>query len=1066
MRKIIVLPAIVLALFPILPLYAQREEILKEFPCPSMEYRPRVWWHWMNGNVTREGIRKDLMWMKESGVGGVQVFDAGLNIPTVVPDRLSYMSDGWKDAFNYAAELADSLGLEFAISGSGGWSDTGGPWVTNVQAMKELNWKEFDVIGGGIVDKVLPEPNRIAGKYLTHSFFPEHKPEYDFSRDIAVIAVRVPDYDKPMEEMGVTLTGSGDAPLGILHDGDLNGVCEVSPGEGQYAWIQFSFPAPVTIRSFFYGKKDDFSSRGPRHWEVSNDGVHFGKINVTFPELIIPFVTLDMPVTTGRHFRLVNETPGEPLDYTELRLYASTRVNLDTEKAGFFVNDGVRDFYPTPSSPDPIAPEDVIDLTPFCKDGRLVWNAPEGRWRIYRFSYNLRGRRNSPASPEATGLENDKLSAQATADYFHSYLDMYNAATDGKVGKILTHLMLDSYEAGCQTWTDNMVQEFRKRRSYDLVKWLPALAGQIIGSSEETDRFLQDWRRTLGEMMAEYHFDALKPVLEEYGLKRYTEFHEVGRAFPADGMAVKKNADIPMSAFWTRPDGLTEQKYLADIRESASVAHIYGQNVVAAESFTTNGRIKGPDGTLLSWNMTPERMNGAANLAMSNGLNRFVIHCSVHQPVDGKVPGLSLSQYGLWFQRHETWAHEASVWTDYLSRSSYLLSQGRFVADVAYIVSETVNIADRFRDEAPSVPEGFAYDFVNRDVVCSGNFGYAALMIDPEVKYMSVELLEGIRILAERGVIIAGNEPEAGIGLYNDERAFRRLVDDIWHSGRRNVVAFGEAGSALVDAGFVKDVDFGPAGAEGFGFVHRRLEDGELYFISSVRDSSLTAPVSFNVCGRKPQILRADSGTVEEASYRMEDGRTTVYLDMTCRDAQFVLFGDVAAETENIVPKPSLVSSECLDGDWTVSFRSGRGAPESITLDTLVLLSKHPEDGVRFFSGTATYSRTFKTGAVRRGDRYVLTLGDVFNMARVRVNGVDCGLTWKRPFEVDITSAVRSGRNTLEIDVTDTWANRIIGDTCPGADPVTWVSPNLFSPQSPLCPSGLGGPVVLNKLKK
>ena len=1063
MKKLSFFTAVCLAALASLPLYAQREEILKEFSNPSMEYRPRVWWHWMNGNVTRDGIRKDLVWMKESGVGGVQVFDAGLNIPTVVSNRLSYMSDGWKDAFNYAAELADSLGLEFAISGSGGWSDTGGPWVTNEQAMKELNWKVFDVEGGRKVDCLLPEPNRIAGKYLTHSFFPEYKPEYDFSRDIAVIAVKVPDYDIPMEEMGVVLTGSGPAPLDMLHDGDLNGVCEVTPGSGSNSWLQFSFPRPVTLRSFFYGKKDDFASRGPRHWEVSEDGVHFQKIEVTFPELIIPFVTLDMPETTGRHFRLVNDNPGESLDYTELRLYASTRVNLDTEKAGFFVNNGIRDFYPTPSYRDATALEDVLDVTPFCKDGRLVWDVPEGRWRIYRFSYNLRGRRNSPASPEATGLESDKLSAKATVDYFHSYLDLYNDATGGKVGKLLTHLMLDSYEAGCQTWTDDMLREFRDRRSYDLLKWLPALAGQIIESSEETDRFLQDWRRTLGEMMAEYHFDALKPVLEEYGLKRYTEFHEVGRAFPADGMDVKKNADIPMSAFWTRPNGLTDQMYLTDIRESASVAHIYGRNVVAAESFTTNGRMEGPDGTLLSWNMTPERMKGAANLALSNGLNRFVIHCSVHQPVDDKIPGLSLSQYGLWFQRHETWAHEASVWTAYLTRSSYLLRQGRFVADVAYLVSETANISDRFMNEAPCVPEGYAYDFINRDAVCSGVVSHKAVLLDPEIRYMSVELLEGLRTLAEKGVIIAGKEPETSLGLHKDEVKFRSLVDDIWHSGRRNVVTFGEAEKALADAGCVRDVDFGPATSEGLAFVHRSLDDGELYFISSVRDSAMVLPVSFNVTGRKPLILHADSGIVEPASYRMENGRTTVYLDMGERDAQFVLFGENTGVAGVSVPKPSVVSEMALDGGWTVGFQNGRGAPESITLDSLMLLSKHPEDGVRFFSGPAAYSKSFRIKGVRKGDRYVLSLGEVFNMARVKVNGIDCGLAWQHPFEVDITSAVRNGMNTMEIEVTDSWANRIIGDTYPGVTQITWVSPNLYSPQSPLCPSGLGGPVVIRK---
>lgn len=1066
MKRFTVLPLVVTALFSVLPLYGQREEILKEFPCPSMEYRPRVWWHWMNGNVTREGIRKDLQWMKESGVGGVQVFDAGLDIPTVVRNRLSYMSDGWKDAFNYAAELADSLGLEFAIAGSGGWSDTGGPWVTNEQAMKELNWKEFDVMGGGLVDRPLPEPNCIAGKYLTHSFFPVHKPEYDFYRDIAVVAVKVPDYDMPMEEMGAVLSCSDGSSPDALHDGDLNGVCRVAPGNGGNSWIQFSFPKTVTVRSFFYGKKDDYQPRPGRHWEVSDDGVHFKRIDAVLPDVGIPFITIDLPETSGRHFRFVNGNPGEAMDYTELRVYASTRVNLDTEKAAFFFDSGVRDFYPTPFFPDATAEEDALDLTSFCKDGRLVWNAPEGRWRIYRFGYTLRGRRNNPASPEATGLESDKLSPKVNSDYYRTYLDMYNDATGGKVGRSLTHLMLDSYEAGSQTWTDDMMQEFRKRRSYDLLKWLPALAGHIIGSSEQTDRFLQDWRRTIGEMMVEYHYDGIDPILEEYGLKRYTEFHEGGKAFHADGMAVKKNADIPMGAVWTRPDGLAYNRYMTDIRESASVAHIYGQNVVAAEAFTTDGDMEAPDGTILSWNMTPERMKGAADMAMANGLNCFVIHCSVHQPVDDRVPGLSLSKFGAWFQRHETWAHEAAAWTGYLSRSSYLLRQGRFVADVAYLVSETVNIADRFREEAPSVPEGFAYDFVNRDVVCSGQFGYGLLMIDPEVKYMSLELLEGLRALAERGVIIAGGAPEASLGLHNDEGRFRELVNDIWHSGRSNVVAFGEAGGALSGAGFDRDVDFGTAGTEGFGFVHRRLDDGELYFISSVRDSSVTVPVSFNVYGRKPQILRADSGTVEDASYRMENGRTTVYLDMTPRDAQFVLFGDGTDVTENFISGPSAVSAESLDGGWIVRFQSGRGAPECISMDSLALLSTHSDPSVRFFSGTATYSRTFKAGVVRKGDRYVLSLDKVFNMARVRVNGVDCGLAWRQPFEIDITSAVRGGRNSLEIEVTGSWANRIIGDTQPGAVPVIWVSPNLFSPQSPLCPSGLGGPVVLKKLKK
>lgn len=1043
-------------------------DIIAGFAEPGMDCRPRVWWHWMNGNITKEGIRKDLLWMKGAGIGGVQVFDAGLNVPTVVEKRLSFMSEEWKDAFNYAAELADSLGFEFAIAAGGGWSDTGGPWVTPEQAMKTLNWKEMDVVGGSALDITLPEPNRIPGKYLTHSFFGEYRPEYDFYRDIAVIAVKVPDYDRPMEELGVAMTASDGADLSTLTDGDFNLVCRVKPGPDGHAWVDIDFPEPVTIRSVFYAKKDDYTPRAGLVWKSEGS-------EQALPVYEIPFLTQDLRPETSRHFRIEQTVAGKDLDFTELRVYTSSKVNLDTEKAGFFVNIGVRDFHPTPAFDGATAVEDVIDLTSLCNGGRLHWDAPEGRWRIYRFGYTLRGRRNNPASPEATGLENDKLSRQSTEDYYRTYLDMYNDATGGKVGKELSHLMIDSFEAGCQTWTDNMPEEFLNRRSYDLIHWLPALAGHIIGSSEMTDRFLQDWRTTLGEMIAEYHYDAADSILAGYGLKRYTEFHESGRAFPGDGMSVKRHADIPMGAVWVNPDGTTYARYEADIRESASVAHIYGQNLVAAEAFTTEGPARKEDGTILSWNVTPELMKGAADIAMASGLNQFVIHCSVHQPVDDHVPGLSLGPYGCWFQRHDTWSHEAKAWADYLARSSYLLRQGTFAADIAYIISERTNAADVHHLAQPEVPSGYAYDYVNRDVVVetADAFGYKALMIDPEAQMMSLELLQGIKRLADRGVIIAGAEPRTYLGLLDRESEFRALVADIWHSGRPNVVGFHDTAKALATAGHAPDVKvIGRGGKDpafkDLRFVHRRLSDGDLYFISSVRDSAETIALSFNAAGRHAYILHADDATVEQARISKDGQRSTVYLDMDPRDAQFVLLTDSSDIPALQFTRSAADSEFSLAGPWTVRFQSGKGAPESMDMPTLELLSSCEVPGVRYYSGTATYRCTFDMKGMRKGERHIISLGRVFNMARVCVNGMDCGLAWKKPFEIDITEALRRGANTLEIEVTDSWANRIIGDinaAGAGTPTYTWISPDLYSADSPLPDSGLAGPVVIKSYR-
>lgn len=1096
-------------------------EILSSFSDPPADCRPRVWWHWMDGNISKDGIRKDMLWMKDAGVGGVQVFDAGLSVPAAVPERVTFMSPEWKDAFGYATRLADSLGFEMAIVSSGGWSDTGGPWVTPEESMKTLNWKEMTVEGGRHIETALPEPNVICGKYLTHSFYSAHRPEFDYYRDIAVMAVKIPEWDLSMEELGVKVTASDGSDMSGLMDGDLNNVCLVQAGSSgsDEPWIQFEFPEPVTIRSYFFARKDDYRSR---HWEwyFSMDGETWECPGTLVPlgECIpsmenIPFVTVDWYPNTARYFLVRSHYKDVPLDFTEFRLFPDTRVQFDTEKAGFFVNPALRNLYPTPAYEFATAPEDVIDLTDRCHDGVLDWNAPEGRWRIYRFGYTIRGRRNNPASPEATGLEIDKLDPEVTSRYYHTYFDMMNDASGGALGKRISHLMVDSFEAGCQTWTAGMEDEFEKRRGYALRPWLPALAGHIIGSSEATDRFLLDWRQTLGEMLTEYHYDALDPILEEYGLKRYTEFHESGRAFPVDGMEIKRNADIPMGAVWTSPDSLAAVRYMSDIRESASVAHIFGQNVVAAESFTTDGTMTPGDRTLrglvpsghgprMSWDMFPSQAKGAADLAFASGLNSVVIHCSVHQPVDDKVPGISLGQYGMWFTRHDTWSHEARLWTDYLARSSYLLRQGCFVADVAYFISETTNVSDRFRTTEPVIGRGYAYDYVNRRALAMPQFGYKALIIDPEVDAMSLEALESLSRLAEKGVIIAGAEPDTYLGLNGFERSCSRaevqerfddLVRNIWHSGRSNVMpygrmrgfwsgdpsirgyreissdAFSAAAQALAAGGVTPDVIYQGAddAVKDLRFVHRHLSDGELYFVTSASSSPKTLTASFRVCGRRPVLMHADTGVTEDVPYRMVEGRTEVPLRLNARDAVFVLFCEETSARCVTVPvmRESGVLA-ALQGEWTVRFQEGRGAPEQISLDTLRSLSGHDAPGVKYFSGTATYSTGIKVDRLRRGRRYILSLGTVHSIARVRVNGVDCGAAWKVPFEVDVTGALRKGLNLIEVDVTNAWTNRIIGDAVAardgsGAVPVTWTSHHVLKAEDELHPSGLLGPVRL-----
>ncbi len=701
------------------------------FEDPPASARPRVWWHWMNGNITKEGITRDLEWMARVGIGGFQNFDAALSRDQVVDKRLVYMTPEWKDAFRHATELADRLGLEQAIAGSPGWSESGGPWVRPEQAMKKLVWTETVVEGGRPVTAPLPTPPSATGPYQNaprvdviaalSGQAPVRQPER--YQDIAVIAFRVPTSDVPLMTLQPVVTSSGGTiDAARLVDGDYaKAVSLPVTSDGTPAWIQFEFASPHAIRGASVahaGLKWPFGPPPPgTDLEASDDGRSFRKV-ATVPRSTAEQNTVSFEPVVARVFRL-SFPPPRPIEFpvsdvlpqpppvksheiSELVLHPGARVNRFEEKAAFAPLNGLYDF-PTPdvSPADTIHKADIVDLTARMRpDGVLDWTPPSGKWVILRFGHSLLGVTNHPASPEATGLEVDKLNPQHVRSYMTEYLDQYGSAAGPLMGsRGLRFLISDSWEAGAQNWTEQLPSEFTRRRGYDLRVWLPALTGRVIESAGASDRFLWDFRRTLAEMVVEYHYDQITAALKERGMGHYGESHEAGRAFIGDGMEAKRNRDVPMAAMWTQRPGVNEEQHgpNADIRESASVAHIYGQNLVAAESLTAAAG---------AWAWSPETLKPTADKAMAMGLNRFVIHTSVHQPLLDKAPGLSLGPFGQWFTRNETWAELARPWIQYLARSCFMLQQGRFVADIAYFYGEDTNVTALFGQKAPPIPAG------------------------------------------------------------------------------------------------------------------------------------------------------------------------------------------------------------------------------------------------------------------------------------------------------------------------------------------------------------------------
>jgi hypothetical protein len=1089
------------------------------FSEPPNSARPRVWWHWMNGNITKDGIRKDMEWMKRVGIGGLQNFDANLITPQIVDKRLVYMTPDWKDAFRYAAGLADSLNLEFAIASSPGWSETGGPWVQPKDGLKKLVWSETPVSGGKHFSGKLASPPTVTGPFQTipindplAALAGDHQsaPPTYYADAIVLAYPLAHAVDLPLPQ--VTSSAGESLDAGKLLDGDLATAVEVQRGTVQQPGaLILTYTTAQTIRSanLFVLGKTQFSDVGvlPRLEASMNDGT-WRKV-ADIPVSTAP-TTVSFTATTARQFRLVlvpsaavgglnlaDAAPGfadngmlaafggtskNAVKIAQLRLSQEAKVDRFEAKAGFSVE---RDYYALSSDvaqADGVAPTRVIDLTSHMKpDGTLDWTPPKGQWRVLRMGYSLLGTTNHPATAEATGLEVDKFDGPAVHNYLETYLGMYqDAAGSNLIGEHGVRAFLtDSIEVGAANWTPRILEQFKRLRGYDPTPWLPALTGVIVGSRSASDAFLYDFRRTLADLIASEHYGTVATVAHEHGLKVYGEALEDGRPSLGDDMTMRSHTDIPMSAMWTyaRRTG-PKPTYLADIKGAASVAHLYGQNLVAAESMTS---ARAP------WAFAPHDLRRIIDLEFATGVNRPVVHTSVHQPVDDKIPGLSLFIFGQYFTRHETWAEMARPWVDYISRNSYLLQQGRNLADVAYFYGEEGPLTGLYGEKpVADAPTRYAYDFVSADaltnrlsveageLISKSGARYKLLYLGGSSQRMTLPVLQRIASFAEEGATIVGESPLSSPSLKDDKTTFDALARRLWSGkpvtriGRGTVIAGKDVEAALASVGVLPDFTYTkPQPDSELLFVHRRLTDGDLYFVSNRQDRAERVEARFRVTGKVAEIWRADTGLAEPVSYRIEDGATVVPLDMDPEESFFVVFRTPTTATSATFNKPKVASLATLDGSWNVTFQANRGAPASISIASLGSLSEQSDPGVKYFSGTATYTKSFvlPTG-VQPKQPLLLVLGKVGDVAEVRVNGALAGTVWHPPYRLDIGSLVRSGSNTLEVRVADLWVNRLIGDAQPGANKLTYTSMPTYRADAPLRPSGLIGPVSLLKVER
>ena len=1087
-KKCLTLLIVVTAVASALPSFSQ-SAIEKGFKDPPNVARPRVYWYWQNGNITKEGLRKDLEWMHRVGVGGVETFDVAVATPTVVSNRLAYMTPGWKDAFRYSLELTDRFGMTVTIGAAPGWSQTGGPWVKPADAMKKMVWTETRVRGGVKIPISLPKPFEVNGPFQDQPH--EVRPDRPIPTlpslyaDQRVIAFRAPRDEGILARQQATVTASsGNFTYDELSTGSYEKTVDLPATAGRVSWIQIAFAQPQTVRGVTIATRgvlrqfaDDTVT--PQTLETSDDGVKFHKL-IDLPRGSLYQRTYAFAPVTARFFRYnVPSAASDPVKIARFQLHGSTPVHRFEEKAGFAA---VTDYYdvatPETDVSNVVHAKDVMDITSkLHPNGTLDWTPPSGEWVILRMGYSLTGATNAPAPLEATGYEVDKLKKGATKTFMEEYLRMYEDASGGLMGKHgVNNVATDSWEAGFQNWTDGILDDFRRLRGYDPTPWLPALTGRVVQSSEATDRFLWDFRRTIANLVITSNFDQVRDSLHARGLGYVTEAMAGRRAAIGDAMEMKARADYPMGEFWLPTPDRQQQGYFADLRDTASVANIYGKPLATAESITSTG---------VPYAYGPWDIKAVADEEFLGGINQFTLHVSVHQPNDA-APGLALGQYGMWFNRLETWAEQARAWTDYIARSCFLLQQGKAVVDVAYFYGEEESATGINHARAPQIDLGYNYDFVNSEallnefsvrnnmLVTKAGMQYRVLYLGGTSEYMTLPVLRKLQSLVKAGAVVVGLPPKGSPSLSDDDKEWKAVVKELWPEGgaqrkagggkvyeTQNLAVVMTSEQIAPDFAYVK-----PDQDSVVQFQHRRDGDTEIYFVNNRLDHQAYTTADFRVTGKIPELWTADRGTIEPVSYTIHDGVTTVPLRLEARDAVFVVFRGRATQSSRSISAPIRTTISELEGGWHVAFQAGRGAPASTEFSALSDWTNNSNEGIKYFSGAATYTKTFElpAPALEKGARVELDLGKVHALAEVSVNDKPVGVAWKPPYRLDITDAVKQGNNELSIRVVNLWPNRLIGDQQPGAVKVTFAPNSTYKANDPLLPSGLIGPVRIIRL--
>jgi hypothetical protein len=1019
------------------------------FISPPREARPNVMWWWLNSNISKDGITRDLEEMKQQGIGGALIFDAApvdrWRPKNVEPAPIGppFISDQWRELFRHAIKEADRLDLELGVSLTSGFN-AGGPWVTPEYGQQELVWSETIITGSADSSIKLPLPSGPIygnkGELLSYNEMKVNNDlEYDQSgqpihyRDIAILA----------------------------------------------------FPFPNTFKNQKSGKSPDPPSNRLKNWALKS--VH----------------SFDYPENKGFVFDVVYDMIDEIAGELTLPL------------------------------------ETIIDLTSrLDEDGNLNWSAPTGKWLILRFGHTHTGIRLQATNPQNKGLAMNHLSANAASKHFEQIGKKMVEDISSVEGQSLKYFYLDSWEVRIANWTEGFRNEFRSRRGYDMTLYLPVLAGYIIDNRKISNRFLHDYRLTIGDCIADNYYGHFQKLSHQNGRAYHAEMATT--PIPVDMLKCLGRTDVPFGEFWTETDlgkGRIEPWQRMFGKQAASAAHIYGKRFAAAEALTVIQK---------HWEHSPFQLKRTTDQAFCSGLNKLMIHTFTHSPPGVRPPGYEYFA-GTHFNPNITWWEQAHAFTKYISRCQFLLQQGHFTADVCFYQGDQIPSFVPKKQIYPGLGYGYDYDVINSEVilerlsVSNGQFVLPdgmryRLLILPESEMINLQVLKKIEKLVLAGGTVIGTKPNKAYGLKDypqNDSIVSDITDRIWGGCDGEIIKEGQYGKGriiwgktprevLLSDGIPPDFEYkGRSKESKIDFIHRSLqiqtEKIEVYFVANFKDNWEELECTFRITDKVPEIWNPETGETRDLFvYIDNNGRITCPLSLPPHGSVFVVFrknqknnyitgmskdavslfpsknnhakSNIQLEIErldenriqlktsesgqyklnfynnkkidigiNKMPDPLVIKNR-----WTVHFPAEWGAPDSITMTDLKSWTEFPVSGIKYFSGTAEYHTTIDLPdtLMKSTYDYDLDLGIVKDIAEITINDQGFPVQWKKPYRINITPYLKSGINHLTIKITNLWPNRLIGDQfLPVEERLAFTNIGKFTRNSALLESGLIGPV-------